>query len=277
MGRGVEHDQVGLRARRQVADVGRGAARGRRPRWPPRPPPTWSCACRGRPARCRTACSRCRTSPGCSRSPGRPSRPRRAGGGHPGRAGGCRIPRPAAGWRRCRPRTGDRRRGRERVHVGVGQERAVIGRRRAELDRQQDALARAELAGVDPGDQPARPAGRQHRAGLVDAERAALAEHVHPPRVRRAGVEHRAAHQVHVALRRRPRTRPGPRARRGTSPRRWPRPPAPPTAPRPRPSARSRTCTRRWWCPARASPPPACAARPAGRRRWRPGSPPPWT
>ena len=86
----------------------------------------------------------------------------------------------------------------QRVHVGVGEERAVIRRRRAELDREQDALTRAELAGVDPGDQPARLAGRQHRAGLVDAERAALAEHVDPARVRRAGVEHRAAHQVHV-------------------------------------------------------------------------------
>ena len=47
---------------------------------------------------------------------------------------------------------------------------------------------------------PARgPARGEHRGGLVRAERPFLAEHVDPPGVRRARVEHRAAHQVHVA------------------------------------------------------------------------------
>ena len=197
MGRGVEHDQVGSRARRQVADVAAAerqrAARG------------------GGPDRLR--CGHVHVADGdrdaerhargvgrarvaVARQGDRRARVEQAAGVRVGLAGAEFGPRQQGGDGARRVRR--RRRRRERGHVGVGEERAVVRRRRAELDREQDALARAELAGVDPGDQPARPAGRQHRPGLIDAERAALAEHVHPAGVRRAGVEHRAAHQVHV-------------------------------------------------------------------------------
>ena len=47
---------------------------------------------------------------------------------------------------------------------------------------------------------PAVAAGLQHRARLVGVERALLAEHVDPARVRRAGVEHLAADQVDVVV-----------------------------------------------------------------------------
>ena len=77
----------------------------------------------------------------------------------------------------------------------------MVGRGGAELHRQPDARARAELAGVDPRQQAAGHGRGQHRARLVLAERAALAEHVDPAAVRRARVEHRAAHQVHVRRR----------------------------------------------------------------------------
>jgi hypothetical protein len=43
--------------------------------------------------------------------------------------------------------------------------------------------------------------GGEHGGRLVRAERAPVAEHVHPPRVRGAGVQHRAADQVDVAAR----------------------------------------------------------------------------
>ena len=90
-----------------------------------------------------------------------------------------------------------RRRG-QRVHVGVRQERAVVSRRGARRGRYLDAGARSELVGVHPGEQARGAARREHRGGLVRAERSVLAEHVDPAGRRRAGVQHRTAHQVDV-------------------------------------------------------------------------------
>jgi hypothetical protein len=51
---------------------------------------------------------------------------------------------------------------------------------------------------MHPRLQAGRGPGGEHGSRLVPAERAPLAEHVHPARVRRARVQHRAADQVHV-------------------------------------------------------------------------------
>ncbi len=75
----------------------------------------------------------------------------------------------------------------------------MVGGGRAGLRRDLHAGARAELVGVDAGDEPAGPARGEHGGRLVRAERALLAEHVDPPGVRRARLQHRPADQVHVA------------------------------------------------------------------------------
>ena len=71
----------------------------------------------------------------------------------------------------------------------------------AQLGGQPDAGAGAELVGVQPPSQaPGRPGG-EDGAGLVLVERAALAEHVDPPGVRRGRLEHRAGDQGDVLVR----------------------------------------------------------------------------
>ncbi len=89
---------------------------------------------------------------------------------------------------------------RQRVDVGVVGERHVVGRRRAELDGDLHAGPVAELVGVDARLQALLDPGLQHGARLLAVERAPLAEDVDPARVRRARVEHLAAHEVDVVV-----------------------------------------------------------------------------
>ena len=77
----------------------------------------------------------------------------------------------------------------------------MIGGGSAGLHRQLHAGPGAKLVGVHPGLQAGRGPGGEHGGRLVPAERAPLAEHVHPARLRRARVQHGAADQVHVAVR----------------------------------------------------------------------------
>ena len=86
----------------------------------------------------------------------------------------------------------------QRGHVLVGEVGAVVHRDQPELAGEPDAGAGAELVGVQPAAQALGRTGLQDRPGLVRVERAALAEHVDPPGVRRAGLQHRAGHQVDV-------------------------------------------------------------------------------
>ena len=88
----------------------------------------------------------------------------------------------------------------ERVDVAVGQEGAVVDARGAELDREPHAVGLAELGGVHPRTEPLRDAGLEDATALVHRERPALAEHVDPPRVGRARVEHLADHEVDVRV-----------------------------------------------------------------------------
>ena len=100
---------------------------------------------------------------------------------------------------RARQQGRDRRRPGQRVDVGVGEVGAVVDAGRAELDGEPHARARAELVGVQPRP-PARARARPSGSpGPGRRRRPPVAEHVDPPRVRRAGVEHRAGHQVDVA------------------------------------------------------------------------------
>ena len=125
-----------------------------------------------------------------------------------GRAG-AELGARAAAWRRCRSRPARRR------------------RRRVRWVQWSAEAAPSSTASATPGPgpswlactrrpSPAAAAGREHGAGLVGVERAALAEHVDPAGGRGAGVEHRPGDQVEVAgtvVRRTPRA---PRGRRGT-------------------------------------------------------------
>ena len=86
----------------------------------------------------------------------------------------------------------------ERFDVVVGGIGAVIHRGGAELDREPDTRAGAELAGVQPRVEPGGHSGCEDVTGFVDVERAAIAEHIHPAGVRRAGLQHRAGDQVDV-------------------------------------------------------------------------------
>ena len=72
----------------------------------------------------------------------------------------------------------------------------VIHRRRAQLDREPDALAGPELAGVQPRVEPGSDSGGQDVTGLVDVEGATIAEHVDPAGMRCAGLHHLTGDQV---------------------------------------------------------------------------------
>ena len=191
MGRGVEEDQVGPSAHAQVADVGPaqgfGAARG------------------GGPDRLLGGHPHV--------ADGQRDAERHAGGergarvavggqGHRG-PGVQQPPRVRVGVPGAELGSGQQRRdqrgGHDRVQVFLADIGAVVGGGRAGLRSDADAGPGSELVGVDAGAQAAGPARGQDRGGLVGAERPVLAEHVDPPGVRRARVQHRAAHQVHVA------------------------------------------------------------------------------
>ena len=86
------------------------------------------------------------------------------------------------------------------VDIVVGEVGAVVRGRGALLDREPGARAGAELVRVDPQAEPRRLPGPQHRPRLVLVERAHLAEHVDPPRVRRARRQHLAADEVDVVV-----------------------------------------------------------------------------
>jgi len=189
--RGVEQDQVGPGTRGEVADVGPAQGPG--------------AACGGGPDR--LLGRHPHVTDGQRRAEGHAGRergPRIAVGGQG--HGGARVEKPArvgiglpGAELRAGQQGGDQAGGHDRVQVGVGQEGAVVGGRGARLGRHPDAGARAELVGVHPGGQAPGPARGQHGGGLVRAERPVLAEHVDPAGVRGAGVQHRAAHQVHVS------------------------------------------------------------------------------
>ncbi|MDH6189065.1 hypothetical protein M2168_002097 [Streptomyces sp. CZ24] len=101
----------------------------------------------------------------------------------------------------ARQQGGDGPAGGEGVHVGVGEVGAVVGAGRVELDGELDAGAVAELVGVHAWDEPPGASGGEDGAGGVAVEGAAFAEDVDPAGVGRAGVEHGAGDQVHVARR----------------------------------------------------------------------------
>ena len=89
----------------------------------------------------------------------------------------------------------------ERLDVGVGEVGAVVDAGRAELDRELDARALAQLVAVHAQLQPRLPPGLEHPARLLAVEgvRARrLAEDVDPPRVRGARAQHLSAHEVEV-------------------------------------------------------------------------------
>jgi hypothetical protein len=190
VGRRVEDDQVGARAGGQVADVGAaqgaGAARRRRPDRLLRGH-VHVADREGDAERHRRGVGRAGVAVGRQRD-------RHAG---VKQAAGVRIGLPGAELRAGEQGRDGARRG-ECGHVGIGEERAVVRRGGVKLHRQPDAGTGTELARVDPGEQAARHGRGEHRARLVLAERAALAEHVGPAAVRRAGVKHGAAHQVKV-------------------------------------------------------------------------------
>jgi hypothetical protein len=77
----------------------------------------------------------------------------------------------------------------------------VVDRRGAELDRELHARAWAELVAVHAQAEAGRPSRLEHRARLLDVERAVLAEDVDPARVRRAGAQHVAGDERDVVVR----------------------------------------------------------------------------
>ena len=77
----------------------------------------------------------------------------------------------------------------------------MVGRGRADLDGDLHAGAVLQLVGVDARRETAGSTGAQDLARLVAVEGAAVAEHVDPARVRRAGLEHLPDHQRDVVVR----------------------------------------------------------------------------
>ena len=75
----------------------------------------------------------------------------------------------------------------------------MVDTRGAQLDRELHAAGHRKLTGVHPGAEVLGHTRREDAPGLVDAERAALAEDVDPLRVRRTGRKHLARHQLDVA------------------------------------------------------------------------------
>ena len=126
------------------------------------------------------------------------------GGERDGHAGVDQAPGVGVGRAGAELGAGEQRRHRvgvgERVDVGVGEVRAVVGAGGSELDGELDAGAVAELVGVHARRQALGDSGLEDRAGLLAVEGALLAEDVDPARVRRAGVEHLASHEVDVAV-----------------------------------------------------------------------------
>ena len=185
--------------------------------------------------------------------------------GRRGTAPGSRTPHPAAASRRCRCR------------------RAPRGRRRSACVQWSADAAPTSTATATPapcwswlawmrGCEAASHAGAQDLARLVGVEGAAVAEHVDPARVRRAGVEHRPGDERDVGVgvvgelgRHDVGAEEGglvgdARRRRAA------------TAPRRRPSARSRTCVSNVVMPLRrSSRDEARAVRARARRRRRRG------
>ena len=109
----------------------------------------------------------------------------------------------------------------ERFDVVVGGIGAVVHRRRAQLDARagcprRGRAGRRAAAGSGPAAMPAV----EDVAGLVDVERAAIAEHVHPAGMRRAGRQHRRRRPGRCSRRGRRGTRRERRARREMSSRR---------------------------------------------------------
>ena len=88
----------------------------------------------------------------------------------------------------------------ERLDVVVGGIGAVIHRRSAQLDREPDARTGPELAGMQPRIETGGHSGCEDVTSLVDIEGAAVAEHIHPPGVRRACLQHRTGDHVDVGL-----------------------------------------------------------------------------
>ncbi len=76
----------------------------------------------------------------------------------------------------------------------------MVDRRALEFDCELDTGARPELVAVQAPFESCAATCVQHRAALLGVERAALAEGVDPARMRRARVEHRAAHQRDVVV-----------------------------------------------------------------------------
>ena len=116
------------------------------------------------------------------------------------RAAGVGV-RLARGEVRCGQEGGDGVARGQRGHVLVREVGAVVHRRRAHLDRELHPRPEAELIAVHAQAEARRAARLEHGARLVGVEGALLAEHVDPARERAAGVEHLAAHQLHVLVR----------------------------------------------------------------------------
>ena len=208
--RRVEHHQVGARPTREVADVVAAAApppRRRSPRAAPRPGVIpISRTASATHERHRAGVARAGVAVGRQRHPDPGVEQRR---GRPGRATGSRTPPRAAASRPSRSRPARRRR-RRRGRCSGRPRRA-----RARRPAAPRARGRAGWRAAGPRSPAAAPAARTARAWSA-SNAPALAEHVDPPGVRRAGLEHRPGHQVDVRRPGRRRTPAAPRARRGT-------------------------------------------------------------
>ena len=181
-------------------DVGALQGGGSAERWPPRPPRRWSCACRARRARCRTASRSCSSNRGCSsvaRATVTPASSTRRASGY-----GWRVEKSVAGRNVATGRLPASASMSASDEIG-----AVVDGRAAELDGQLHARARPNWLACRRRPSPAARPASQHGAALVGVERAALAEGVDPAGVRRAGGEHRAADERRRSRRHGRRTR----------------------------------------------------------------------
>ena len=77
----------------------------------------------------------------------------------------------------------------------------MIHRGRAQLDGEAHALALCQLIGVHAQPKALGLGRLEDSTRLIDVEGSALDEHIGPGRMRRAGLQHRPAHEIDVVVR----------------------------------------------------------------------------